>query len=173
MKLVNIHEGIDNTLLILNSRLKQGIKVIKEYGELPLVECTPAPINQVFMNLLCNAIDALEELKVESLKLEGSEDSLQPSNLQSATPCIWIRTEVSGQNSVVIRIADNGSGIASTIKHQIFDPFFTTKNPGKGTGLGLTITYQIITQHQGKIEVKSTPAQGTEFTIMLPIKTSK
>ena len=173
MKPVNIHEGIDNTLLILNSRLKQGIKVIKEYGELPLVECTPAPINQVFMNLLCNAIDALEELKVERLKLEGSEDNLQPSNLQSATPCIWIRTEVSGQNSVVIRIADNGSGIASTIKHQIFDPFFTTKNPGKGTGLGLTITYQIITQHQGKIEVKSTPAQGTEFTIMLPIKTSK
>ncbi|HEY9743370.1 MAG TPA: ATP-binding protein [Coleofasciculaceae cyanobacterium] len=173
MKPVNIHEGIDNTLLILNSRLKQGIKVIKEYGELPLVECTPAPINQVFMNLLCNAIDALEELKVERLKLEGSEDNLQPSNLQSATPCIWIRTEVSGQNSVVIRIADNGSGIASTIKHQIFDPFFTTKNPGKGTGLGLTITYQIITQHQGKIEVNSTPAQGTEFTIMLPIKTSK
>jgi signal transduction histidine kinase len=173
MKQVNIHEGIDNTLLILNSRLKQGIKVIKEYGELPLVECTPAPINQVFMNLLCNAIDALEELKVERLKLEGSEDNLQPSNLQSATPCIWIRTEVSGQNSVVIRIADNGSGIGSTIKHQIFDPFFTTKNPGKGTGLGLTITYQIITQHQGKIEVNSTPAQGTEFTIILPIKTSK
>ena len=173
MKPVNIHEGIDNTLLILNSRLKQGIKVIKEYGELPLVECTPAPINQVFMNLLCNAIDALEEVKVERLKLEGSEDNLQPSNLQSATPCIWIRTEVSGQNSVVIRIADNGSGIGSTIKHQIFDPFFTTKNPGKGTGLGLTITYQIITQHQGKIEVNSTPAQGTEFTIMLPIKTSK
>ena len=173
MKPVNIHEGIDNTLLILNSRLKQGIKVIKEYGELPLVECTPAPINQVFMNLLCNAIDALEELKVEKLKLEGSEDNLQPSNLQSATPCIWIRTEVSGQNSVVIRIADNGSGIGSTIKHQIFDPFFTTKNPGKGTGLGLTITYQIITQHQGKIEVNSTPGQGTEFTIILPIKTSK
>ncbi len=173
MKPVNIHEGIDNTLLILNSRLKQGIKVIKEYGELPLVECTPAPINQVFMNLLCNAIDALEEVKVERLKLEGSEDNLQPSNLQSATPCIWIRTEVSGQNSVVIRIADNGSGIGSTIKHQIFDPFFTTKNPGKGTGLGLTITYQIITQHQGKIEVNSTPAQGTEFTIILPIKTSK
>jgi signal transduction histidine kinase len=173
MKPVNIHEGIDNTLLILNSRLKQGIKVIKEYGELPLVECTPAPINQVFMNLLCNAIDALEELKVERLKLEGSEDNLQPSNLQSATPCIWIRTEVSGQNSVVIRIADNGSGIGSTIKHQIFDPFFTTKNPGKGTGLGLTITYQIITQHQGKIEVNSTPGQGTEFTIILPIKTNK
>jgi signal transduction histidine kinase len=173
MKPVNIHEGIDNTLLILNSRLKQGIKVIKEYGELPLVECTPAPINQVFMNLLCNAIDALEELKVERLKLEGSEDNLQPSNLQSATPCIWIRTEVSGQNSVVIRIADNGSGIGSTIKHQIFDPFFTTKNPGKGTGLGLTITYQIITQHQGKIEVNSTPGQGTEFTIILPIKANK
>ena len=173
MKPVNIHEGIDNTLLILNSRLKQGIKVIKEYGELPLVECTPAPINQVFMNLLCNAIDALEEVKVERLKLEGSEDNLQPSNLQSATPCIWIRTEVSGQNSVVIRIADNGSGIGSTIKHQIFDPFFTTKNPGKGTGLGLTITYQIITQHQGKIEVNSTPGQGTEFTIILPIKTNK
>jgi signal transduction histidine kinase len=203
MKPTNLHEGIDNTLIFLNSRLKQGIEVIKQYGELPLVECSPAQLNQVFMNLLCNAVDALEEPKVKgSDKLEvkkllaqwgvasvESSDELKvgkllaqwgaapvespEDNLQPVTPCISIRTEVTDQNWVVITIADNGSGIPAAIKDRIFDPFFTTKEPGRGTGFGLAISYQIITQHQGTIDVKSAPGQGAEFNIMLPIKASK
>jgi signal transduction histidine kinase len=170
MKRVNLHEGIDNTLTLLNSRLKRGIEVIKQYDELPLVECYPAQLNQVFMNLLCNAIDASEELKVRSLQVDGWEDHQQPGNLQPVTPCIRIRTSVLNQNWVVIRIGDNGTGIPAAIKDRIFDPFFTTKDPGKGTGLGLAISYQIITQHRGQIEVKSAPGQGTEFVITLPVK---
>ncbi len=190
MKLVNLHEGIDNTLLILNSRLKRGIEVIKQYGDLPLVECAPAQLNQVFMNLLCNAIDAIaSRLPADSalavanandaLKMgSGEEDtgncalSASPRHrvtVSSTIPTIWIRTEVANQDWVVIKITDNGSGIPPAIKGRIFDPFFTTKEPGKGTGLGLAISYQIIIQHHGKIEVNSTPGQGTEFTITLPI----
>ena len=190
MKLVNLHEGIDNTLLILNSRLKRGIEVIKQYGDLPLVECAPAQLNQVFMNLLCNAIDAIASrlpadtaLAVananDALKMgSGEEDtgncalSASPHHrvtVSSTIPTIWIRTEVANQDWVVIKITDNGSGIPPAIKGRIFDPFFTTKEPGKGTGLGLAISYQIIIQHHGKIEVNSTPGQGTEFTITLPI----
>jgi two-component system, NtrC family, sensor kinase len=190
MKLVNIHEGIDNTLLILNSRLKRGIEVIKQYGDLPLVECAPAQLNQVFMNLLCNAIDAIASrlpadtaLAVananDALKMGSGEEDTGNSALtasprhrvtvSSTIPTIWIRTEVVNQDWVVIKIADNGSGIPPAIKGRIFDPFFTTKEPGKGTGLGLAISYQIIIQHHGKIEVNSTPEQGTEFTITLPI----
>ncbi len=190
MKLVNLHEGIDNTLLILNSRLKRGIEVIKQYGDLPLVECAPAQLNQVFMNLLCNAIDAIASrlpadtaLAVananDALKMgSGEEDtgncalSASPRHrvtVSSTIPTIWIRTEVANQDWVVIKITDNGSGIPPAIKGRIFDPFFTTKEPGKGTGLGLAISYQIIIQHHGKIEVNSTPGQGTEFTITLPI----
>ncbi len=182
IKPANLHEGIDNTLLILNNRFNREIEVIKQYGELPLVECAPAQLNQVFMNVVCNAIDALEErvegyqkLKLGMLKVEGSEDNLQPANLQPAnlqpaTPCIRIRTEVSDQNSVVITIADNGCGIPAAIKDRIFDPFFTTKEPGKGTGLGLAISYQIITQHRGRIEARSELGKGTEFVITLPVQ---
>jgi signal transduction histidine kinase len=166
MKPVNLHEGIDNTLVILSSRLKLGIEVIKEYGELPLVECYPAQLNQVFMNLLCNAIDALEELKVQASNLQP----VTQTNLQPAVLCIQIRTELLDPNRVLIRISDNGSGIPAAIKDRIFDPFFTTKQPGKGTGLGLAVSYQIINQHQGKIEVISAPNQGAEFVITLPVK---
>lgn len=171
MKAVNIHEGIDSTLLILNHRTKEGIEVIKEYGNLPLVECYPAQLNQVFMNLLSNAIDALEE------RMGNRKSAIVKETLP--TPTIRIYTEIifaaSGKDSVpcvCIRIIDNGCGIQSNFKDKIFDPFFTTKTVGKGTGLGLWICYQIIQKHQGKIEVNSNPDQGTTFIITLPLSQS-
>jgi two-component system, NtrC family, sensor kinase len=154
MKPWDIHEGIDSTLVILNHRLKQGMEVIKEYGNLPLVECYGAQLNQVFMNVLGNAIDALEEVK------KGDK---------AFSPTIWICTEVGTDNAVTVKIRDNGPGIAAATAQHIFDPFFTTKSIGKGTGLGLAISYQIVAKHQGKIEMNSEIGQGTEFVITLPV----
>lgn len=164
-KQVNIHEGIDNTLLILQHRLRpeaSNIKLVKEYGNLPLVECYPGQLNQVFMNLLSNAIDALEKLKVE-----GSSQI----NQQLASPCIKIHTEVVDNGWVAIRIADNGPGISEEIKARIFDPFFTTKPVGKGTGLGLSISYQIVVKkHNGQLRCLSEPEKGTEFIVEIPLQ---
>lgn len=155
MKLVDIHEGIDNTLLILNSRLKGKIEVIKNYGQLPEIECYPAQLNQVFMNILVNAIDALEE---------GEEkNSLKGKNSQ-----ILIQTQKLESGNILVRICDNGPGISPAIQSKLFDPFFTTKEPGKGTGIGLAICYQIIEKHHGKIEAISSPGTGAEFVILLP-----
>ncbi|MEG4520621.1 MULTISPECIES: ATP-binding protein [unclassified Microcoleus] len=154
MKSADIHEGIDSTLVILNHRLKQGIQVIKQYGKLPALECYPAQLNQVFMNIISNAIDALEEVKKED---------------KGYSPTIWVSTEVTAANTVTVKIRDNGPGIASASTQQIFDPFFTTKSIGKGTGLGLAISYQILAKHHGKIEVNSQIGQGTEFVITLPV----
>ena len=154
MKSADIHEGIDSTLVILNHRLKQGIQVIKQYGKLPAVECSSAQLNQVFMNVIGNAIDALEEVK------KGDK---------GYSPTIWISTEVTADNTVTLKIRDNGPGIAAGCAQQIFDPFFTTKSIGKGTGLGLAISYQIVAKHHGKIEVNSQIGQGTEFVITLPV----
>ncbi|MEP6516630.1 sensor histidine kinase [Microcoleus vaginatus] len=154
MRSADIHEGIDSTLVILNHRIKQGIQVIKQYGKLPALECYPAQLNQVFMNIISNAIDALEEVKKED---------------KGYSPTIWIRTEITADNTVTVKIRDNGPGIASASTQQIFDPFFTTKSIGKGTGLGLAISYQILAKHQGKIEVNSQIGQGTEFVITLPV----
>ena len=154
MKSADIHEGIDSTLVILNHRLKQGIEVIKKYGKLPAVECSPAQLNQVFMNVIGNAIDALEEVK------KGDK---------GYSRTIWISTEVTADNTVTVKIRDNGPGIAAGCAQQIFDPFFTTKSIGKGTGLGLAISYQIVAKHHGKIEVNSQIGQGTEFVITLPV----
>ncbi len=157
MKFVDIHEGLDNTLMILNSRLqatpnKAEVDIIKEYGNLSLVGCYAGQINQVFMNILTNAIDALHE-----------------SN-QSA-PSITIRTFTKDNQWINISIADNGIGITEEDRQRIFDPFFTTKPVGKGTGLGLAIAYQIVVeQHTGMIEVNSILGQGTEFSIVLPLK---
>lgn len=150
MSVVDLHAGIDSTLLILNHRIKQGIQVVKQYGQIPLVECYPAQLNQVFMNILSNAIDALLE---QSLQLNKQ---------------IWIETNMVN-NQIQIRIIDNGVGIADTIKEKLFEPFFTTKPVGKGTGLGLSICQQIINKHHGRIQVLSEPAKGTEFLIQLPI----
>lgn len=167
MKAVNIHEGIDNTLMILEHRLKhksnnQTIEVIKEYGDLPLVECYAGQLNQVFMNLLANAIDALEEA-VENGEWEVGEKAF-------SNPQMRIQTKLTSENQVVIRIGDNGIGIPEKVQKQLFEPFFTTKPVNKGTGLGLSISYQIITQkHQGKLECISALGKGTEFVIVIPL----
>ncbi|MEH2461804.1 hybrid sensor histidine kinase/response regulator [Nostoc sp.] len=150
-KAVNLHEGIESTLLLLNHRLKQKIEIIKIYGNLPLVQCYPAQLNQVFMNILSNGIDALLEL----------DNQIQKQ--------IVIKTEVTELETVIIRFRDNGSGIDSKIQTKIFDPFFTTKPINKGTGLGLAISYQIIEKHQGNIQLKSELGYGTEFAIEIPI----
>lgn len=159
MKAVDIHEGIENTLLILNNRFKRGIEVIKDYGNLPLVECYPAQLNQVFMNIIGNAIDALEGVK-----------DICSEEKYNRSPQIIIRTQKIDCHQICIAIRDNGSGIPPEIKNKLFDPFFTTKPMGKGTGLGLSICYQIMEKHQGKIEVISELGEGTEFVIKLPSK---
>nr|WP_255547291.1 PAS domain-containing protein [Oxynema sp. CENA135] len=164
-KPVNLHEGIDSTLLILQSRLKAkggrpGIEVVKDYGDLPKVECYAGQLNQVFMNLLANAIDALEERGIECDASESGEE-----------PTIAIRTRAIAGNRVEIRIADNGLGMTPNVRRKLFEPFFTTKPPGKGTGLGLSISYQVVVQkHGGQLNCDSTPGRGTEFEIVLPIE---
>lgn len=171
VKAVNIHEGIDSTLMILKSRLKAtpkrgSIEVIKDYGDLPLVECYPGQLNQVFMNILVNAIDALEESRVEALADNGQAD-----NPTLPTPGIRIHTEIVADNWVIIRIADNGPGITREQSSKLFDPFFTTKPIGKGTGLGLSISYQIVVdKHGGKLECVSEPNHGAEFIIEIPLR---
>jgi two-component system NtrC family sensor kinase len=153
MKPANLHEGIENTLLILNSRInKASIQLNKDYGDLPLIECYPAQLNQVFMNLLANAIDALEMSDKE------------PETVKQIT----ISTAQLDSGHICVKIADNGVGMPREIQSKVFDHFFTTKEPGKGTGLGLAISYQIIEKHRGKIEVSSELNQGTEFIITLP-----
>ena len=165
MKPVNLHEGIDSTLLILNHRLKGNgekpqIQIVKEYGNLPPVECFAGPINQVFMNILSNAIDALEDARS---KQAGQE---MPESLSQVRIC----TEVVGK-FVEIKIADNGPGITEEVKQRIFDTFFTTKPIGKGTGMGLSISYQIIVErHKGELSCNSELGKGTEFTIRLPLQ---
>jgi len=189
-KSVNLHDGIDSTLLILHNQLKASmgraeITVIKEYGDLPLVECYAGQLNQVFMNLLSNAIDALEANRMPN-------EDVRKGNSLSLAPAPWIRihTEIkdiikeedlasfhgekppSHLPRAVISIADNGSGMTEVVRRRLFDPFFTTKSVGKGTGLGLSISYQIVVQkHGGTINCISVPGQGTEFVIEIPLLT--
>ena len=156
MKFVDLHQGIDNTLLILQSRFKPakhpGIEVVKEYGCLPKVECYAGQLNQVFLNIFSNAIDALELIQNPGV--------------------ITIRTELKESNSsVLICIIDNGPGMPDAVKTRIFDPFFTTKPVGKGTGLGLSICYQIVVgQHKGSLQCITEEGKGTEFCIEIPIR---
>ncbi|AFZ18673.1 PAS domain S-box [Allocoleopsis franciscana PCC 7113] len=188
-KLVDIHEGIENTLLILQHRLKPeagNIQLVKEYGNLPFVECYPGQLNQVFMNLLNNAIDALEKSVPVVTTEHHTTQATTPS--QPKTKIIKISTEVADcspsqtsnsdeigtPQNVIIRIADNGSGIPKDVKKRIFDPFFTTKPVGEGTGLGLSISYQIIVEkHGGQLECLSVPGEGTEFIVQIPLAPSK
>ncbi|HEY9699697.1 MAG TPA: ATP-binding protein [Trichocoleus sp.] len=164
VKAVDLHNGIDSTLLILQNRMKAhgsnpGIEVVKEFGQLPLVNCYASQLNQVFMNLLSNAIDALSE---------------QPS-----PRVITIQTEVTqpvtkDDTSIIIRIRDNGSGMSEAVRQRIFDPFYTTKPVGQGTGLGLSISHQIVVErHKGQIYCQSTVGAGTEFTIEIPLLEQK
>ena len=171
-----MHEGIDSTLLILQNRLKArgkhpGVKIVKEYGKLPLVECYAGQLNQVFMNILSNAIDAIaSRFANDGLERElGIKDGENNQSL-GLKPTIWIRTEVVGKERVKIAIADNGIGMTEEVCQKIFDPFFTTKPIGAGTGLGLSISYQIVVEkHRGNLTCISAPRQGTEFMIEIPI----
>ncbi|MEG4485484.1 GAF domain-containing protein [Microcoleus sp. D2_18a_B4] len=167
MKPVDIHEGIDSTLLILQSRLKSnglvpGIEVIKDYGDLPKVECYPGQLNQVFMNILANAIDSLE-------------NQPPPKTIKISTAVVNPDSEAdeSGKSRgqvVVIRIQDSGPGLPEKAKCHLFDPFFTTKPVGKGTGLGLSISYQIVVEkHGGSLKCISEPGQGADFRIEIPV----
>lgn len=160
LKAIDIHQGIEDTLLILGHRIKPQkssnsprIQIVKQYGDLPLVNCYAGQLNQVFVNILVNAIDAIEE--------SASSDR---------QPCISIQTQVIDDNYVEIAIIDNGSGIPEAIQQQIFNPFFTTKPVGKGTGMGMAISYQIITEkHKGRLTCVSKVDEGTEFIIQIPI----
>jgi two-component system, NtrC family, sensor kinase len=161
----DIHECVDSTLLILKNRFKQGIEVVKNYGELPLVSCYSGQLSQVFLNLLVNALDALAEY--------AADRELETLCQQNWQPKIEITTkvvEVDDCNWVAICFVDNGPGISPENQQQIFDAFFTTKPAGKGTGLGLAICHQIVTEkHGGKLNLRSQPSQNTEFEILLPI----
>ena len=163
-KAVNIHEGIDSTLIILSHRLKAkpqrpAIEIIKSYGDLPPVECFPGQLNQVFTNLIANAIDAIDESNFGKSYIEIEKN---PNKIVIST-CLE-------NQQVKISIADNGSGMPESIINQIFHPFFTTKSEGKGTGLGLSISYEIVTEkHGGTIECISSLGQGTEFIIQIPL----
>jgi len=168
-KAVDIHEGIESTLLILQHRLKpknahSGIQLIKDYGNLPTVECYAGQLNQVLMNLLSNAIDALEE---RDLKRTPDRSQAHPSQITIQTQFLPKHT---GEGPWVrIKIADNGPGMTADVQARIFDPFFTTKEPGKGTGLGLAISYQILVEkHGGVFKCVSQPGIGTEFSIEIP-----
>ena len=145
MKKANLEEGIDSTLVILNNKIKGRIKVVKEFSDIPDIICYPGQLNQVFMNILSNAADAIEG--------EGE---------------IAIKTWQK-DNTIFISFRDSGTGMPEEVKAHIFEPFYTTKQVGKGTGLGLSISYGIIEKHNGSIEVKSDVGNGTEFIITLPL----
>jgi signal transduction histidine kinase len=180
-KAVDIHEGIDSTILILGHRLKAKtdfpeIKIVRDYSVLPLVECYPGQLNQVVMNILANAIDALEE---NALKENGGSKTHVQNHNPSELGQITIRTSMLDTHLdaqfdtkwVEIAIADNGVGIPEEIQQRIFDPFFTTKSVGKGTGMGMSISYQIITEkHGGHLKCVSAIGQGTEFLIRIPVR---
>ncbi|MEG4888156.1 PAS domain S-box protein [Microcoleus sp. F8-D3] len=165
MKRVDIHEGIESTLLILQHRIKANvvrpaIEIIKDYGNFPPVECYVGQLNQVFMNLLVNALDALEDYNNHASN--EIESSFRPQIIRISTSA--------NSETVTIRIADNGGGINPEVIHKLFDPFFTTKPVGKGTGLGLSISYQIIVEkHRGNLQCISAPGEGAEFVIEIPI----
>jgi len=152
VKKVDLHAGISSTLVLLNSSMSNKIKIIKDFGQIPMVECLAGKINQVFMNIVNNAVHALTE------HLD-----------KNPNPEIIIKTSMDGEDFVKIEIIDNGPGIPDHVKERIFEPFFTTKPVGKGTGLGLSIVFTIIEKHSGTLDVESIPDAGTSFIIRLPV----
>jgi len=181
VKAIDIHESLNSTLSILHSRMTANqqqtpITLVKKYGDMPLVECYAGQMNQVFMHVLNNAIDALEEKytspKAQEAKIE-THHSGAIAQLASprAVPTIEIVTQVVENNAIAIQITDNGPGISEAAKGNLFDPFFTTKKVGDGTGMGLSTSHQIVTQrHNGQISFTAHPDRGTTFTIQIPIK---
>ena len=170
VKAVDLHEGIDSTLVILGNLLRANgayaaVEVVKNYGELPLVECYAGQLNQVFMNILGNAIDALEPQRLAFNDRAEAPDGADP-------PRITITTGTRPTGEVEIQIADNGPGVPPALQSRLFDPFFTTKAVGKGTGMGLSISYQVVTEkHQGSLSFTSQqtgPQRGTTFVIVIP-----
>jgi two-component system NtrC family sensor kinase len=193
-KQVDIHEGIDSTLLILQHRLKETaghpkIMLLKEFGNLPRVQCYAGQLNQVFMNIIGNAIDALEEAMETGHWAEGEQAPIPCCPSPTLRICTDVKYEqdvlmqadsavsddsIRHPSHIVIRIADNGPGIPTEVHERLFDPFFTTKEPGKGTGLGLSISYQIVVEkHGGRLKCNSAPGQGTEFAIEIPVARSQ
>ncbi|MEG4284616.1 ATP-binding protein [Microcoleus sp. A006_D1] len=190
MKQVNIHDGINNTIMLLQSQLKgkpgqEAIEIHKEYGDLPLVQCYPGQLNQVFMNILVNAIYAIIEWNKHENVDEKSQKNSQlgeeehsRANIQSSISnstrlisTIRIRTELIEGKKVIIRIFDNGPGMTEDVRKRLFDPFFTTKPVGQGTGLGLSISYEVVVnQHGGELKCFSEPGKGTEFAIEIPLE---
>ena len=146
LKVTDIHEGLDSTLILLRNKYKNRIEIVKDYGDIPQIECFPGQLNQVFMNILSNAIDAIGEKGTISISTSKSNGFIQ------------------------IMIKDSGCGIPEHIRAKIFDPFYTTKEVGEGTGLGLSISHGIIEKHKGSLKVSSEPDKGSEFTILLPLK---
>ena len=165
-KTVDIHKGIESALLLLQHRLHQdaktfNIEIIKDYGELPSITCHASKLNQVFLNLFNNAIDALEQ-RYDSERPDGT-----------STPKIWIQTELTTADTVRIQIKDNGMGMAEDVRSQIFNPFFTTKPVGQGTGLGLSTSYQIVVNnHCGQLTCQSNLREGTEFVVEIPVRSA-
>lgn len=161
----NLHDGIESTLMILGHRLKANehrpaIEVIQDYGDLPPIECFSGLLNQVFMNILANAIDTCDE----------AAQQFSFDDLNAHRQKITIESTLTEQNAIEIRICDNGKGMSEAVKARVFDHLFTTKGVGKGTGLGLAIAHQIVVdKHGGSLEVQSELGQGTEFCIRLPI----
>lgn len=151
LKFADINEGLESTLVILNSVIREGIEVNKYYAEIPLVECYPGKLNQVFLNIITNAVYAINK------KFDGSVGGV-----------LEIHTSIVGQN-VYIAIQDNGTGMPEDIKERIFEPFFTTKEVGEGTGLGMSIVYNTIKKHKGEIKVESQTGEGTKFTLIIPL----
>ena len=152
VKSVDLHEGLDSTLVLLRNNIPPNVKVIRHYGDLPKIECYAGKVNQVFMNIITNALNAMKS------KGTNTEEYLT------------ITTRQENSNTAVISIKDTGTGMTPEVKEKIFDPFFTTKDVGEGTGLGLSIVFSIIEKHNGRIVVNTAPGEGAEFVIYLPFK---
>ncbi len=151
LKRADLNEGLDSTIVIINNLLGNKITIVKDYATLPLIECYPGKLNQVFLNIITNAIHAIHQQFGEQI---GGK--------------IWIAT-TSNDKDVIVKIKDNGIGMDEKTKHKIFEPFFTTKEVGEGTGLGMSIAYNTIKKHSGQIFVESDLGAGTEFTLQIPI----